>query len=301
MINFKKIELNDKSWIDPLLSAANLEGCHYNFTNLFAWNTIYNHYVANIHDCLVVKGNKSGDRERYFYPAGTGDIKKAVKAMKEDAETRGNELILYGVTPADRAVLDSLFPGSFTYQDMRDSYDYVYELDKMVSLSGKKLQSKRNHINRFKTENSDWSFELINERNLSECWEMNEEWCRAHDCDDDKILANEACAVKLCFKNYFSLGLEGGLLRTRGRVIAFTMGEPLNSHTYVTHIEKAFSNIQGSYQMINKEFSVFIKNKHPELLYVNREEDMGYEGLRKAKQSYQPYKMVEKYMAQYRG
>lgn len=300
MINFKKIELGDKNWIDPILAAANLDGCQYNFTNLFAWSTIYNHHVAQVHDCLVVKGNKRGAVPRYFFPAGSGDIKTVIEVMKEDAAAGGYEFILYGVTPENKAVLDGLFPGSFDYQSMRDGFDYVYLLDSMISLAGKKLQSKRNHINRF-VANNDWSFELICEENLPECWQMNKEWCLAHDCDEDQFLTNEVCAVRRCFENYSALGLEGALLRSGGRVIAFTMGEPLNSHTYVTHIEKAFSDIQGAYQMINKEFSILIKKNHPRLIYVNREEDMGYEGLRKAKLSYQPYKMVEKYMAQYRG
>lgn len=301
MINFKEIELSDKSWIDPLIAAADLEGCHYNFTNLFAWSKIYNHHVAQVNDCLVVKGHKRGDIDRFFYPVGIGNIKETVDEMRTDAAACGNRFILYGVTPENMAVLDTLYPGSFQYHAMQDSFDYVYELDKMVSLAGKKLQSKRNHINRFKLQNSAWSFEIISPGNLQECWEMNKEWCLAHDCDDDVILANETCAVQLCFENYSALNLEGALLRSGGKVIAYTMGEPLNSHTYVTHIEKAFSDIQGAYQMINREFSNFIKTKHPQLIYVNREEDMGYEGLRRAKQSYYPFKMVEKYMAQFRG
>ncbi|MFY9377952.1 MAG: phosphatidylglycerol lysyltransferase domain-containing protein, partial [Peptococcia bacterium] len=189
------------------------------------------------------------------------------------------------------------FPGKFSYQDDREGYDYIYTLEKLVSLSGKKLQSKRNHINRFIANNADWSFEEISQDNLSECWEMNQEWCRQNGCKDDELLNEEYCAVRRCFNNYEALELEGGLLRLAGKVIAFTMGERLNSDTYVVHIEKAFGEIQGAYQLINREFAKLIQERHPDIVYVNREEDMGYEGLRRAKMSYRPVRMEEKYVA----
>ncbi|HHV64219.1 MAG TPA: DUF2156 domain-containing protein [Peptococcaceae bacterium] len=296
MINFKKIEIKDKSWMQPLITAGNLPGCHQNFTNIFAWGEVYDYHVARVGDRLVVKGYLENVGYYYLYPTGSGDIKPVIEAMLQDAADNGHDFRLFGLTPDNIAVLDSLFPGRFTYQAIRDSFDYVYLLDKLVTLSGNKLHAKRNHINKFKQNNS-WSFELISKDNLDECWEMNIEWCKEHDCNDDDLLKKEKCAVRRCFDNYFELGLEGGLLRLDGKVIAFTMGDKLNSDTYDIHIEKAFGKIQGAYQMINREFAAYIQETHPEIVYVNREEDMGYEGLRKAKLSYQPVRLEEKYAA----
>jgi uncharacterized protein len=297
MINFKDVEINDKKWIDPLLAMADMPACHQNFTNIFSWSKIYNYQVAQLDDYLVVKG-VINDSPYYFYPAGSGNLRNALEVMKEDAILSGQDLVLGGVSPENISLLNEAYPEHFEYKEMRDNFDYVYLLDKLVSLSGNSLHSKRNFINRFMKENHNWVFEPITLDNLSECWEMNQEWCKVNPCDNGSI-AEENCAVRRCFNHFTELGLEGGLIRVNGNVISYTMGEKLNSDTYVIHIEKAFSNIVGAYQMINHEFAVVIKENYPDLVYVNREEDMGVEGLRKAKLSYHPDKMEEKYMATY--
>lgn len=297
MINLKKVELSDKQWIEDILTTAQLGVSHQNFTNIFAWSEIYRYRVARLNDFLVLKGRlPTGDY--YFYPVGLGDPKTVLAAMKQDAADCGHEFIMLGLTPDKVTELNNLYPNGFAYQEMRDSFDYVYRLDKLVTLRGNKLHAKRNHINRFKATRS-WSFELISSDNLLECWKMNLIWCKKNGCHEDKQLANEDCAVRRCFKNYTPLGLEGGLIRLDDKVIAYTMGEKLNNNTYIIHIEKAFGEIRGAYQMINREFAAFIQEKYPKVVYVNREEDMGYEGLRKAKLSYHPDKMEEKYEARF--
>lgn len=298
MINFKKPEISDKTWMDPLLAVADLSGCHQNFTNIFAWSGIYNYQVARVEEYLVVKGYHKELGAYYFYPAGQGEIMPIFLALQEDAQLNQEKMRLVGISPDNKKVLDELFPGRFSYQDDRDGYDYVYHLEKLVSLAGKKLQAKRNHINKFKTNNDDWCIEELSEDNLAECWKMNEEWCKANGCKEDEQLSSEYCAVRVCFENYEALGIEGILLRLEGRIIAFTMGERLNSDTYVTHVEKAFGEIQGAYQMINREFAELIQQRYPDIVYVNREEDMGYEGLRKAKMSYRPITMEKKLVAE---
>lgn len=298
MIDFKEIEISDKTWMEPLLVTADMRGCHQNFTNIFAWSKIYNYRVAQVNGYLVVKGAMN-DSPYYFYPAGSGDIKAVLEVMKQDAVSCGQEFVLAGISPEDIAMLKCVCPDHFEYKEMRDSFDYVYLLDKLVTLSGNKLHSKRNHINRFNKENHNWSFEQISLENIAECWEMNLEWCKRNPHEDE--IAKETCAVRRCFENYTALGLEGGLIRAEGRVIAYTMGEKLNSDTYVIHIEKAFGEMEGAYQIINREFAVLIQKNYPQIIYVNREEDMGLEGLRKAKLSYHPDKMEEKYFAAYIG
>lgn len=297
MISFKEPELQDKKWMDPLITAADMSACHQNFTNIYAWSKIYEYRVAKLNNYLLVKGNVD-NTSYYFYPAGKGDIKPVLEEMKQDALDCKHDFLLLGLSSENQEELRSVFPDSFEYKEMRDSFDYIYPLDKLVSLSGNKYHSKRNHINRFK-DNNEWSFELITPDNLSECWEMNALWCKENDYEKDEQLMKEICAVRRCFNRFFELGLDGGLLRLDGEVIAYTMGERLNSNTYVTHVEKAFGNIQGAYQMINREFAAFIQERYPQVVYVNREEDMGYEGLRKAKLSYHPVRLEEKYSARY--
>jgi len=299
MINFKKAEITDKQWVQELLRAADYPGSHHNFTNIFAWSGIFRTQIARVNDYLVVKGGKDPAQPVYSFPAGRGDLRAVIEEMKRDAADCGHRFRIFGLSPEDIQTLEGLYPGCFKYEANRDGYDYVYLLDKLVSLAGKKLQAKRNHINRFKANHPDWSLEEIAPANLDECWQMNVEWCKRNKCEDSIELTDELCAVARCFNNYDALGLEGALLRAEGRIVAFTMGEILNSNTYVIHVEKAFSEIQGAYQMINREFAALIKQRYPHIVYVNREEDMGFEGLRKAKLSYHPEILLEKYIAEY--
>lgn len=300
MINFKKIEINDKQWIDHLLAAANMRGCQHNFTNLFAWAAIYEHRIAKVEEYLVVKAKSPDRATTYFYPAGQGDPRTVLEIMAQDADAGRHAFLLTGLSVENIAVLDSLFPSQFAYTETRGSFDYIYLLDDLITLAGKKLSSKRNHVNHF-IKNNRWSFERISSANIAECWDMTVEWCKLHKCMYNEELVNENCAVRCCFDHFEELGLEGGLLRSEDRVIAYTIGDKLNADTYDIHIEKAFDEITGAYQMINREFAALIKENHPEIIYVNREEDMGHEGLRKAKLSYHPLKMEKKYAGKFVG
>jgi len=299
MIEFKNVEIADKEWAKPLLTAADYGGCHQNFTNIFAWADFYNYQIARVRDFLVVKGFYEGV-DYYFYPAGRGDVRPVLEEMRHDARERGYRFVMLGLSSENYRELEQLYPGQFEFRKMHEgSFDYVYRIEKLVHLKGNKLHSKRNHINYFKKTFSNWRFELITEDNLEECWQMNLKWCEQHS-SENAVIASECCAVKRCFENFEALGLEGALIRLDGQVIAYTMGEQLNSKTYVIHVEKAFSEIRGAYQMINREFAAYVHQKYPHLIYMNREEDMGFEGLRKAKMSYYPDAMEEKYSATYR-
>lgn len=300
MLDFKKIELADRGWMDPLLKAANLDACVCSFGTMYLWQEVYYTRVARVGDYVITKTGTEPDRIYYSYPFGHGDVQPVLEAMMDDARENGSNFVLVGVLPQQQAVLETLWPGKFRFVENRDDWDYIYSLDKLISLSGKKLHGKRNHIARFK-DSGDWSYEEMSPANLDECWQMNVEWCKLNGCGSDPSLEKEACAVRSAFANFSALGLEGGVLRQGGRVIAFCIGEVLNSDTYVTHIEKAFGDIQGAYPMINQQFAVQIREKHPQMQFVNREEDTGAEGLRKAKLSYGPEKMAERNLARWIG
>ena len=121
---------------------------------------------------------------------------------------------------------------------------------------------------------------------------MNEEWCRRNDCMNNLGISDESCAVRTGLKNFWQLGYIGGLIRVNGKIQAFTFGEPVNSDTFVVHVEKAFTDYQGAYPMINRQF---LLNSVHGYKYINREEDCGKPGLRQSKLAYKPQRMVEKY------
>ncbi len=302
MIDFWEPKLTDKRWVDELLCQADYRGCEYNFTNLYTWKNAYHHELARLDDFLLVH-LCGGVGCSYLYPAGRGDVTKAVLALKEEADRRGERLRLVCLTPRQTEELERLFPGRFEFTADRDGYDYLYHIDRLADLEGKKLHNKRNHINRFVDNNPTWVYEDITTDTLPECMAMDREWYRRsmirEGAEEEKDLGNEGVALRLAMDHFCALGLEGGLIRVYGEVVAFTMGDRLSSDTFDVHFEKAYGELQGAYAMINQQFAKRVRARHPEIRYLNREDDMGVEGLRKAKESYYPDLMVEKHSAQW--
>lgn len=300
MIEFHKPQLTDKPWVDELLRRADHRGCEYNFTNLFVWSDAYDQRIARVGDFLVT--HLCGALGcSYIYPAGSGDIAPVLTALEQDAAERGVPFRLVCLTQPQIQELDTLFPGRFTFEADRDGFDYLYNIDRLADLGGKKLHAKRNHINRFIENNPSWVYEDITPESLPECLEMDKEWYRRsmvrEGLAEERDLGDEGRALRLAMEHYHALGLEGGLIRVYGEVVAFTMGDLLSSDTYDVHFEKAYGELQGAYAMINREFARRVRQRHPQVRYLNREDDMGVEGLRKAKESYYPDLMVEKYSA----
>lgn len=295
MINFKEITIEDKQWITPLLEAADYEGCHQNFGNLFTWAKVNKTYVANHKGYLVVRFQRDFNLPKYFFPAGTGDIKPVIKDIIAMAKSEDVPVVLIGVSPDNISILDTLFPKQFKYEEIRGDFDYVYLIENMSKLSGRRFHSMKNHVNAF-IKNNEWSFELINEDNIHECKEMSLNWMKSQG-QETEGLDDEFNATRRYLKYFFDLEMDGALLRANGKVVAFTVGEILNSDTYVIHLEKGFKEVRGSYPMINREFATWVMNTYPQIKYMNREEDVDDEGLRKAKLSYKPYKLNEKFNA----
>lgn len=303
MIDFHPPRLEEKPWVDELLRRADYRGCDYNFTNLFVWSRAYHQEIARVDDFLVthVCGRMGCS---FMFPAGGGDLASVIRKLEEEAAGRGEPLRLVCLTPRQMAELEEFFPGQFTFTADRDGYDYLYEIDRLADLGGKRLHAKRNHINRFMENNPSWTYEEITPESLGECLAMDKEWYRrslAREGEaEERDLGDEGVALRQAMEHYQALGLEGGLIRVYGEVVAFTMGDLLNSDTYDVHFEKAYGELQGAYAMINREFARWVRGRHPNVRYLNREDDMGVEGLRKAKGSYYPDQMVEKHTAMWK-
>lgn len=295
MINFKQIELSDKEWIEPIFKKSGLMACEYTFCNNFIWSGQFKLEIAYVNGFYCTRSGL--DEVEYGFPIGEGDLKAVIELLLQDATERKEPFIMHALLSEHVTLLDLIMPGQFDFSTTQDESDYIYTVDKLVNLSGKKLHGKRNHIARFK-DNESWSYETIHEGNMSECMEMNKKWCEKNQCLENFTLKHEACAVKKSFRYYKELNLVGGLLRLNGEIVAFTMGEPLNDNTFVVHVEKAFSEIQGAYPMMNQQF---VMHECMNYQFVNREEDMGEEGLRKAKLSYYPDIILEKYRATYKN
>ena len=292
MLNFKNITLEDKNWVENCMKSANFRGSEFTFSNLFDWRDGYKLTIARHEDFLLIKSG-SGSDASYMYPIGKGDMASAVQAIKDDAAQQGIVFTMYGIPQEQTEEISALLGDSYKIEPVRDNFDYIYTRESLATLAGKKLHGKRNHINKFLSLYPDWKLEPITAENIGDAWKMNLEWCSRQECVSHS-LKKESCAVQNAFENFFELGLTGALLRVNGDVVAYTMGNQVTEDTFVVHIEKAFTDIEGAYTMINREFVRMLPEKYS---YINREDDVGDLGLRKAKESYRPAMMYERYNA----
>ena len=287
---FKRPELEDKECISHYFRESPSRSCERTFVNVYLWSRYYKVKFAVIENTLVFRSEDEGTA--FSYPAGEQeDVRRALEYLMAYCREKGWPFVLYNVTPEYFSQLDGWYPGRFRIEYDRDVADYVYETEKLATLAGKKLHGKRNHINKFKTLYPDWCYESIGEENVEECFQMALKWRNQNGCDDDSEKNAEMCVTLNSLRLYKELGLRGGLLRVGGRIVAFSLGEPLCDDTFVVHIEKAFPDVEGAYTMINQQF---VQHECMDYKYVNREDDTGAEGLRKAKLSYRPAFLEEK-------
>ena len=293
MISFKDITLADKDTITSFTMKSDRRNCDLSFSNLCSWRFLYYTKFAVVDNFLVFKF-WAGEQLAYMMPIGTGDLKAILRKLIEDADKEKQSFCMLGVCSNMRVDLETTLPSQFVFTEDRDYADYIYLKSDLSTLKGKKFQSKRNHINRFRNTYPDYEYTPITPDRIQECLDLEAEWCKVNNCDQQEGTGNERRALIYALHNFEALGLTGGILHVNSKIVAFTFGMPINHETFGVHVEKADTSIEGAYAMINYEFA----NRIPEqYIYINREEDLGIEGLRKAKLSYQPVTILEKYMA----
>ena len=298
-IPFRKVAFADKPLIDRYLAMNTHKSCELSFANIYLWSRFYPTEFAVVEDTVVFRSFVEDNGMSVSFPAGEKpQIRKALDTLFVYFKDKGCPVRLHLVQEQDFALLEQWYPGRFAVVYDRDVADYVYETEKLTTLAGKKLHGKRNHINNFKKQYPDWSYERITEANQEDCFNMAMKWRQGHVCEysedeQDEEKRDEMCVTLNALRLREELGLIGGLIRVDGQVVAFSIGEPLNPDTFVVHIEKALADVEGAYPMINQQF---VEHEAQAFRYVNREEDTGSEGLRKAKLSYKPIFFVNKGM-----
>lgn len=289
MLNFRSIRAEDKPLYDSYRRRDVTDASEGAFATVFIWDDYYHLKIADNGEFLFLRFEIDGKNPSYLFPIGSGDLTAAVNELDEYSKSRGERLIFKLVTEENAKKLDEAFRGRFNYIYDRDCADYMYSAESLRTLSGKKLHAKRNHLNYF-AENYDYSFEWVDSREkLGEC---AEEAYRLVEGKTHNINPFELGAMKKYFENYFNFNQTGALLRVGGRIAAMSFGEKLTANTALVQIELADEEFRGAYQMINK---LFCEKAFADCGFVNREEDMGIEGLRKAKEGYRPLRLVDKY------
>ena len=285
-LQFHAPQPEDIAWAKPLLLAEKRMGCEFCFGNVYAWAQRYGTEIAHCRGFFVAR-NRS---KMYSLPQGPGDLNEILPLLRADARAHGVPLAFFGVTSGDMPRLEAACPGALRYESDRAYADYIYRREDLAALAGKKYHQKRNHIARFERGNA-WDSEPITAGSLHECLAMEHRWLAGNPGKDPN--GDELRALERCFAHYEAFGFRGMLLRAGGRAVAFTLGEELNGHCFCTHFEKALPEAPGAYQVINQCFAEALKDYE----FINREEDLGDDGLRRAKLSYYPAYLLEKYLA----
>ena len=292
MLNFRKLKLGDKDWITDAVRAGDTDGSSYSFGTLYAWGDSYNVEVAGYDGLVLIRGTDECGRY-YVYPSGKGDVKGAINAMIEDSHKDGYLFRFVLLLEKNKETVESLFPGLFDFSYDRDSSEYVYSVENMANLPGKKFHGKKGHVNAFFRNHEDVHVDPITEDNIHLCLEIQKQWIDEK-TDDEGMLEKENIAIEKAVKNFTRLGFEGAILFADGKPVAFTMGEPLKNNTFCTHYEKTIPEYRDAFPVINNGFTKLMLLGYD---HVNREEDTGAPGLRKAKLSYYPEYLLDKYSA----
>lgn len=287
---FKPIDIGDKAVFDRCFREDPPQVSELTFTNLFIWRHQYHAVWREWRDCLLVILEPPQMHAFGLPPLGTGDKAKALEQLLRDLGEWTPE-------PTIRRVGED-FVSHFVDRDRyqvtfdRDNCDYVYLTGDLISLSGNRYHAKKNHLNRFKKTYA-FEFRSLSEDLVQDFLGMQESWCQIRECFKEPGLLSEEVAVHEALVWFSELRYKGGAIFIDGKAEAFSLGEPLNSDTAVIHIEKANPDIPGLYTAINQ---LFCEQCWSGMVYVNREQDLGVEGLRKAKESYLPHHLVNKYI-----
>ena len=284
--DFKDLKIEDRTLFEMIYKNFPPEHSDYSFANLFCWKDYANYRIAVVERHILILSSV-GKRKSFLYPVGENST-KLIKKVLELAEMIEAYPLLELVDISSKRFLERHFP-SLKLEPFRDCYDYVYLAEDLAHLPGKAYLNHRNLINRFKRRHN-YTMEPISEENMKEVTKFLERWCIWRDCEGNPMLEAEKTAVFRAMKFFKELGLEGIAVKVEGECQAISVYEPLNKDTAVVHFEKADPDLKGLYQIVNQETAKILKKR---FTYINREQDLGIAGLRKAKTLYRPHHFIE--------
>ncbi len=294
MLQFEAISKRHYKEASEIMKKAGFGSAESSFVPLYMWGEAYNTQICIDGGSVFVRAESGG--ERYFlFPCG-GNTKAALAKIFEFCEENGEEPLFYAVTDKMREMMEAAFPDKFEFSETRDLFDYVYNARALETLEGSKLHKKRNHLNKFlKLYDGRFVYESISEGNINEVAEFQKKWAAVAAVGDRaEILKKETVAISRALDAFFEMNLLGGVIRIDGEIRAYCLGSEIGGDTVDVTTEKGDYEYEGIYQAINK---FFVERSCKNVGFVNREDDAGSEGLRKAKLSYYPALLLRKYCA----
>lgn len=292
MLDFRLVEKDDIKILDKFYDHTESIGLECNPLSSYLWRDVFNINITVKNGTLFkVYMTDDGKIWGYTMPVG-GDTKWAIEEIFADAKERNTIPIITMLTLAERAKLETLYPSKFDYILSPENQDYIYLTDDLIKLSGKKFHAKRNHISRFFKTYDNVRFELINKSNKVDAYNVAIEWCKESNINIEDDYETEI--IRDALENMEEYRMKGAVLYVDDKPVAMTLGSEISKITFDINFEKALRSYDGVYAVINNEFAKTLS----EYKYINREEDMGIEGLKKSKLSYNPVIILERYNAQ---
>ena len=292
-LTFRPVEIQHRDIFQPYLTKTS-QTCDRAFANTFCWQHLFHTQWAEANGFLVIRAFINGERRAAYILVSQEEIPPyadIIPALEADAASLDQPLTLMGLNKNECDTLQRQLPRQFFFDRNRDFADYIYNIEDLKTLKGRKYAPKRNHVNKFKSL-YDYHYEAITEENIADCRQLEEDWISQH-AEDDSAQA-EYLTIQNAFQHFEALGLFGGALYVHDKLVAFTYGSAIRDNIFCTHVEKADIHYEGVYQMINY---LFAQHLPEQFTFINREEDMGIAGLRKSKTSYHPAMLAYKHTA----
>jgi hypothetical protein len=286
---FRKLTFEDKALLEAQFREMQPQISELTFTNLYVWNETEPVQLSRLDRTVLLQRKRIADGKNVLFPPWTNEpISTVLEDLRKAAAENPTEIFLYGIDSKQAAQLSQ----QYRVSPDRDNWDYVYLSSDLADLPGDKYHSKRNFVTRCLNDHK-CDYAKLDVPVVSDCLQLQTEWCNLRQCGSVPGLEAENRAIKTIFERYSQLNVFGGAVYVDDKLEAFTLSESLNKDTAVIHFEKANPQIIGLYQLVNQWFC---QNTLRPYTYINREQDLGILGLRKAKLSYHPHHMTEKYI-----
>ncbi len=291
ILQYRPVALADQPLIREQALLFRGKNCDLNFMNIFSWSFLYHTEIARWKSHLIFRFKADG-HNAYMGIFTPDDLQEILEILIGEAEHNGHPFLLMGIDEALIPDIERTKPDYFVYEYDRDYCDYIYARESLETLAGKKLQPKRNFINRFRKAYPDYTYRELRKEDFGACLALDRQWIRNEDLSHKKSDEEERMSMQRVFSNWDALDGTGGVIFIGNELVAFTYGAPVNQYVFDVCVEKANPEYEGSYAAINKEFVAHLPRQYT---LINREEDLGIEGLRKSKLSYHPEILLKKY------
>ena len=289
MLDFKTPVKDDLAFLRKVCENYGTMGCDFNASNIFIWRNRYNIKICFYDNFLILAYFRNDQPWGYCFPVGDGDPSGALAEIFRDAKQRGTEAEFVMLTDAQKQRLVDITGYDFSFEELTGDEDYIYTNYDLSVLPGKKYHSKRNHISKFDRTYPKWNFKILSENNFNDALTIARKWCETK--GESPLDNEEYKALKEALENYSLLQMHGSVLYVEDKLVAMAMGSRINQTTFDVSFEKALTDYDGVYAKINNEFAKTLIGFE----FINREEDMGIESLRKSKLSYHPAAILKRY------